>query len=162
MTALEYVKKITHDGTLIRLPKSDCTQQKDRSGSNPMSFTEVVCYRTSPEADVKRTEQILERITLTALNSSTPYQFYKHILNIVPRNARDGAYDTESWTSLLAELTLELSNELASIAITERNFKGSSTMLTILQTRMETWQKKATIAAEKNEAGGIQLNIQVA
>ena len=98
---------------------------------------------------------------MTALNSATPYQFYKHVLQIIPKQVRLGGYDQEGWTELLAELTLEIANNLSKIAITERNFKGSSTMLSILQARMETWQKKATIAAEKNEEGGIQLNVQI-
>lgn len=160
MTALEYVNKITQNGTIIRLPKDDCTQQKDRSGS-PIDWTEVVCYRTSSVGEQKRTEAIIERITLTALNSTSPYQFYKHVMMLIPKQMRIGEYDSEGWTELLSEITLELANQLSSIAITERNFKGSGTMLTILQTRMEAWQKKATISAEKNEAGGIQLNIQV-
>lgn len=161
MTALEYVNKITQNGTFIRLPQKETTQQKDRSGS-PVDWTEVVCYRTTSIGEEKRTELLLERITLTALNSSSPYQFYKHVLNLLPKQVRIGEYDAEGWTELLSEITLELANKFSSIAINERNFKGSSTMLAILQTRMEAWQKKATIAAEKNEAGGIQLNIQVA
>lgn len=161
MTALEYVNKITQNGTFIRLPNKETTQQKDRSGS-PVDWTEVVCYRTTSIGEEKRTELLLERITLTALNSSSPYQFYKHVLNLLPKQVRIGEYDAEGWTELLSEITLELANKFSSIAINERNFKGSSTMLAILQTRMEAWQKKATIAAEKNEAGGIQLNIQVA
>lgn len=161
MTALEYVNKITQNGTFIRLPNKETTQQKDRSGS-PVDWTEVVCYRTTSIGEEKRTELLLERITLTALNSSSPYQFYKHVLNLLPKQVRIGEYDAAGWTELLSEITLELANKFSSIAINERNFKGSSTMLAILQTRMEAWQKKAIIAAEKNEAGGIQLNIQVA
>ena len=160
MTALEYVNKITLKGTLIKMPGQQVTQQKTRSGS-PVDWHEAVFYTSTSESEEKKIERLVERITLTALNSGNPYQFYKHVLNLLPKQVRLGDYDQEGWTALLAELTLEIANYLSKVAITERNFKGSSTMLTILQARMETWQKKATIAAEKNEEGGIQLNIQI-
>lgn len=161
MTALEYVNKITANGTIIRMPGDRVSQLKERNG-DPTSWSEVVCYTSTSIGEEKRIEQLIERITLTALNSANPYQFYKHVLSLLPKQVRLGDYDTEGWTALLAELTLEISNHLSKIAITERNFKGSSTMLAILQARMETWQKKATIAAEKNEEGGIQLTVQIA
>lgn len=160
MTALEYVNKITANGTIIKMPGDKVSQLKNRTGT-PTDFSEVVCYCSESIGEQKRIQQIIERITLTALNSADPHQFYKHVLGFLPKQVRLGDYDSEGWTNLLSELTLEISNELAKIAITERNFKGSSTMLAILQARMETWQKKATIAAEKNEAGGIQLNVQI-
>lgn len=160
MTALEYVKKITASGTIIKLPGNQPVQLKAHNGGQA-SWEEQVCYTSTSESEQKKIERLVERITLTALNSATPFQFYKHVLNLLPKQVRDGDYDQEGWTELLAEITLEISNQLSKIAITERNFKGSSTMLSILQTRMETWQKKATIAAEKNEAGGIQLNVQI-
>lgn len=161
MTALEYVNKITLNGTLIKMPGGQATQVKNRAGG-PMDWSEVVCYTSTSESEQKKMEKLIERITLTALNSANPYQFYKHVLNLLPKQVRMGDYDSEGWTALLAELTLEIANHLSKVAITERNFKGSSTMLTILQTRMESWQKKATIAAEKNEEGGIQLTVNIA
>lgn len=161
MTALEYVNKITANGTIIRMPGMQAVQQKERTGS-PVDWVEVVKYTSSSESDPRKVEKLIERITLTALNSGNPFQFYKHVMNLLPKQVRLGDYDTEGWTALLAELTLEIANHLSKVAISERNFKGSSTMLAILQSRMETWQKKATIAAEKNEEGGIQLTVQIA
>jgi hypothetical protein len=160
MTALEYVNKITEHGTKIQMPGDKATQVKNRSGL-PTEFMETVCFVSESVSDERRVNQIVERITLTALNSATPYQFYKHVLAFLPRQVRQGDYDAEGWTELLSELTLEIANHLSKVAITERNFKGSSTMLTILQARMENWQKKATIAAEKNEEGGIQLTVKI-
>ena len=160
MTALEYVNKITANGTLIQMPGDKATQVKNHNGDRH-AWTDSVFYVSESVSDERRINQMVERITLTALNSATPYQFYKHVLQIIPKQVRLGDYDQEGWTELLAELTLEIANNLSKIAITERNFKGSSTMLSILQARMETWQKKATIAAEKNEEGGIQLNVQI-
>lgn len=161
MTALEYVNKITANGTKIQMPGDKASQLKNRNGT-PTNWSEVVCYVSESVSDEKRVNQLIERITLTALNSGNPYQFYKHVLGLLPKDARNGEYDAEGWTNLLSEITLEIANNLSKIAITERNFKGSSTMLAILQSRMETWQKKATVAAEKNEEGGISLNIQIA
>lgn len=160
MTALEYVNKITANGTLIQMPGDKATQMKNHNGDRH-AWTDAVFYVSESVSDERRINQMVERITLTALNSGNPYQFYKHVLQIIPKQVRLGDYDQEGWTELLAELTLEIANNLSKIAITERNFKGSSTMLSILQARMETWQKKATIAAEKNEEGGIQLNVQI-
>lgn len=161
MTALEYVNKITANGTKIQMPGDKVSQLNNHTGDRN-AWTNVVCYVSESVPDDKRIGQLVERITLTALNSASPYQFYKHVVAILPRQVQDGEYDSEGWTSLLAEITLEISNYLSRIAITERNFKGSSTMLAILQARMETWQKKATIAAEKNEEGGINLTVQIA
>lgn len=160
MTALEYVNKITANGTIIKLPGGQPVQLKTHNGT-PASWEEQVCYTSTSESEQKKIERLVERITLTALNSGNPFQFYKHVLNLLPKQVRLGDYDGEGWTALLSEITLEIANHLSKVAITERNFKGSSTMLAILQARMETWQKKATIAAEKNEAGGIQLNVQI-
>ena len=161
MTALEYVNKITDNGTKICMPGDKLSQLKNHTGDRH-AWTDVVCYVSESLSDERRVQQLVERITLTALNSANPYQFYKHVVAFLPKQVRDGDYDTEGWTNLLSELTLEISNHLSKVAITERNFKGSSTMLAILQARMETWQKKATIAAEKNEEGGINLTVQIA
>lgn len=160
MTALEYVNKITANGTKIQLPGDKVSQLNNHTGDR-FAWTNVVCYVSESVSDDKRIGQLVERITLTALNSATPRQFYKHVVSLLPKQVQDGEYDAEGWTELLSEITLEIANHLSKVAITERNFKGSSTMLSILQARMETWQKKATIAAEKNEEGGISLNVQI-
>ena len=65
----------------------------------------------------------------------------------------------------MQELTLEISNELATMAFKERNFNGSQTIIKMLQARIKSWQKASVIAdvnAEKDEDDGhIQLNINI-
>ena len=171
MNALEYVRKITQNGSRCRFPSEKSKEVKVIEGSSPFQKFETKLYRTEPDEDdgIKLENTLLERVTVTALNSTTPQAFYDHVCLILPKKVgkvsiERGEYDEEKWKPLLQELTLEISNELAALAFKERNFNGSQTIIKMLQARIKSWQKAvvAEVGAEKDEDDGhIQLNINI-
>ena len=171
MNALEYVKKITQNGSRCRFPSDKTKEMKIIEGSSPFQKFETKLYRTEPDedADIKRENEMLERVTVTALNSTTPEAFYDHVCLFLPKKVgkatiERGKYSEDEWKPLLQELTLEISNELSTIAFKERNFNGSQTIIKMLQARIKSWQKAvvAEVDANKDEDDGhIQLNINI-
>lgn len=171
MNALEYVRKITVNGSKCRFPKEKSSEVKIISGESPFQKLETKLYRRDKEEDedVKLENEILERVTATALNATTPKAFYDHLCLFLPKKVgkeklERGEYVEEQWSPLLQELTLEISNELATMAFKERNFNGSQTIIKMLQARIKSWQKAvvAEVGAEKDDDDGhIQLNINI-
>ena len=172
MNALDYIKKITVNGSKCRFPKEKSSEVKIVEGDSPFHKFETKLYRRDKEEDddLKKENEILERVTATALNATTPRAFYDHLCLFLPKKIgkeklERGEYVEEQWSPLLQELTLEISNELATMAFKERNFNGSQTIIKMLQARIKSWQKASVIAdvnAEKDEDDGhIQLNINI-
>lgn len=152
MTCLEYLMRLTDNGTKIKMPSKQVSQVTNRTGSNNANFTNVVFYQAESLSEAKANEKMLEKVTMMAFNSKTPYQFYAHVIKIVPKDFRNGDYDSDPWTELLSDLVLEISMDMSSKAYTERMTKGAQAMLAMLTARVEAWQKRMEVKAEKASA----------
>lgn len=152
MTCLEYLMRLTDNGTKIKMPSKQVSQVTNRTGSNNANFTNVVFYQAESLSEAKANEKMLEKVTMMAFNAKTPYQFYAHVIKIVPKDFRNGDYDSDPWTELLSDLVLEISMDMSSKAYTERMTKGAQAMLAMLTARVEAWQKRMEVKAEKASA----------
>jgi len=148
LTALEYLNKLTCNGSKIRLPGEVSNEVITRQG-NKNNFINIKTWNAEKER-IKKDEEMLERVTAIAFNVDDPRTFYNHIIVIVPPHFRGGEYDEEKWTELLSHIVLEISSAMFKNAYSERFHKSSTNLLTMLQNRVNTWQKKATISAKKN------------
>lgn len=151
-TCLEYLLKLTDNGTKIKMPDKQVSQVNSRSGVSNYNFVNVVTYQSESLGEAKAAEKMLERVTMMAFNAKTPYQFYAHVIKIVPKDFRNGDYDSDPWTELLSDLVLEISMDMSSKAYTERMTKGAQAMLAMLTARVEAWQKRMEVKAEKASA----------
>lgn len=152
MTCLEYLLRLTDNGTKIKMPDKQVSQVTSRTGDGPANFTNIVSYTAESLSQAKANEKILEKVTMMAFNAKTPYQFYAHVIKIVPKDFRNGDYDSDPWTELLSDLVLEISMDMSSKAYTERMTKGAQAMLAMLTARVEAWQKRMEVKAEKASA----------
>lgn len=107
-------------------------------------LVKVVCIKQGSLNSKQFDEQVLSRVTWTAFNACTPYQFYRHVMNVVPKDFQNGEYTghEKEYTDLISDIVLEIANEMALTAYDERWSKGASTIITMLQTRVESWQKR--------------------
>lgn len=170
-TCYDYLIKLTENGTKIKMPDKQVSQVNTRSGESNHSFVNVTTYHSESLSTAKANEKMLERVTMLAFNSKTPYQFYAHVIKIVPKDFRNGDYESEKWTELVSDIVLEISADMSSKAYTERMTKGAQAMLAMLAARVEAWQKKMEMKAEKlstdgkadddgDNAGGFRFIIQ--
>lgn len=144
-TAIDYIRKITDDGTSIRLPSDESQQVTNRSGSGPFDFMSIVKYHSESRSEAKAKEAMLERITKLVMCVDTPEQFYRHAMKIVPKDFRNGEYVADEWGDLLDDLKIEADMAHYTTAYSERNFKGGAAAMAILEKRSKAWQKKSEV-----------------
>lgn len=152
VTLLEYLNRLTENGTKINLPKKTKSKEYTTVEGDPKlgKQVKVVMIKQGSLNSRQIDEQILSRVTWTAFNACTPYQFYRHVINVVPKDFRNGDYESEAYTNLVSDIVLEIANEMARTAYDERWSKSASTIITMLQTRVESWQKRFDASIEDN------------
>lgn len=162
MEAIDFIVKITENGTNIRLPNDKCSQITNVSGDSPFNNMSIITYQTDAAMDGKSANKVLEEITLTAINAETADDFVDFVLYKIPRNYRDNNATTEQWEKLLHRLQIAISNKLSSEMIKERHFPGASMWLRMLTTRIKAWQKQASVKVEaKQEEGAANNNLSI-
>lgn len=155
MTCLEYLNRLTDNGSkVIVCDKSQLEYQKVTRIVNETTWTEVHTYMSESTDDRKKQEKMLERITHVVNVIKTPYQFYRHMMVIVPKDFRNGEYagHEDEWLELFENLSIELCATMSAMMHRGRNSPGANIELANLKLRCEAFAGKST--ATVNDAEG--------
>ena len=171
MNLVEYLNRLTNNGTKCALPteifKQQTEEQSVGDGAGGRSGITVVRFVSESLSNEKRDFRLLQQITLRALNTkcdnASIFRLWKALFVLVPKDFRNGLYDElksdfKDWLLMFVDtICTELSNKM----LTERNIPGARYWLTTLQTRMDAWQKSVNV--EASDAGtDKQLSIHIA
>lgn len=148
MTCLEYLNKITENGTLAALPKEVTEQHAITTGNDGQTSNgiTVTCFRSESISEAKAKERLIEKLSLLVLNTPSDNcsikRFFNHCMNVVPKDFRNGEYDKETWTEFVLSMALTISSKLTALVIKERHWKGADTLLKVLMCRIDAWNAK--------------------
>lgn len=154
MTCLEYLKRITKDGTAAVVPKELSAQHTVTTGNDGQTSNgiTVVSYKSESITEAKREEKLVERISMLVLNTPkdncSVKRFYNHCMKVVPKDFQNGEYSKTEWTEFILSMALTIASQLTAMVIKERHWKGADTLLRVLSTRIEAWNSKVQIDAD--------------
>lgn len=171
MTALEYLNKITDGGLKCRLTQGMVNQHTTEKATevndmgNPISKWTVVCYKAESISEGKRDERILEKITLTALNTrsdkASVRRFHDAVMKIIPKDFRNGDYDYAQWLDFLTTfVNYGIGNTLLNMTMQERHLVGGRAMWAMLTKRVEAWNERIEAKIE-NEGSDKVVHINL-
>lgn len=144
MDVLEYISKITKNGSLVALTRETVNEVVNHTGDGAGSFTNVTLYHGETPGEHRENEKMLEKVTTCALCCDDPELFYEHVSIIIPEKyKRCGVYVAEEWSRLLNHMWISCSMLLTTMVIQERYQKSAKVLLEILQTRIKEWRRKA-------------------
>lgn len=161
MTCIEYLNKITNNGTRASLPKEVVSQYSVTSGNTAKTSNgiTVVSYKAESLNEAKKEEKLVEQISMLVLNTPKDNcsikRFYNHCMNVVPKDFRNGEYNKSEWTEFVLAMALTISSQLTAIVINERHFKGADTLLKVLSARIEAWSAKVQVDGDEGKVATI-------
>ena len=147
MTALEYINDITKRGTFVLLQKKMVNEHVESVGDGNGSYTKATLFRGETPDEYKDREHMVEAITTCAINCDPEdiRLFYDHVFMLLPKKAQQGTFDEEGLSELVRHILLSARMKLTEMVIQERFQKSANVLLTILQSRIKEWQKKAVV-----------------
>lgn len=160
MTTLDYLNRLTDNGTKVCFDKSDLYEHTYDSKDDAGGGLKIVKYQSESLGEVKEQQKILERVTETALNSLSARHFRNYVVRIVPNDFKTDNGTDEEWQTLLESLTLSIANLLTRQLLNERYTKSANTLLNVLQTRLDMWSKNRPSVEVQSNNGGVTINIQ--
>ena len=166
MTLLDYLNRITKEGTYCILPDELFHQKTEEQyvgdGAGGRSGVTVIKYTSESLSEQKKEAKLIKEITMRCLNcqgdNASLSRLWKALMVIVPKDFRNGEYndDFKSWFLLFMD---SICSSLSMKMLTERMTPGAKYLLNTLQIRMASWQKMVSTEIKEEGAKSISVNI---
>ena len=155
----EFISRLTENGTKCKLPSNIVSQRSEEQfmgdGAGGRSGWTIVKYTSESIGEQKRNERLLERITMLVLNTrsdnASVFRLYQMLFTLVPKDFRNGLYVKDDWVDWLLAMSTSIAAELSTLMLKERHCSSANVLLKTLQSRIDSWNKLASISVEEGK-----------